>query len=100
VVGFSAQAAGKMCIVDSDVESAAAMRESGFKAVYLYFALPPLETVRERLTMEGLETKDVDKRIKAGKEETKLFDKNADAFDLVLANDDEVRECVFVCVCV
>jgi guanylate kinase len=83
------QASGQMCIIDSDVESAAAMRDAGFKAVYLYFSLPPLHVLKERLAADGLEEKDVAKRVKAGKEETKLFEKHSHVFDLVLANEEE-----------
>lgn len=80
--------AGKVCVLDIDVQGARSVRRAGAKAIFVFVAPPSLEELERRLVGRGTETQEqVDRRLAAAKGEiTALNEKGL--FDYLLVNDD------------
>jgi guanylate kinase len=82
--------AGRVCVLDIDVQGAAQLKRSplGDKALFLFIAPPSLEELERRLRGRGTETEDrIARRLAGAKAE---LDKSAEPgfFDQVIVNDD------------
>jgi len=84
----SVQDAGKICILDIDVQGVRNVKKSTLKPRYLFVAPPSLESLEARLRGRGTEKEeDIKKRLKNSAEELEYGVQDGN-FDIVLTNDD------------
>jgi len=80
--------AGKICLLDIDVQGAELVKKSGMDAAYVFIAPPSLQELERRLRGRGTETEDaVLKRLENAKKEMKSKD-IAGFYDAIIINDD------------
>lgn len=77
----------KICILDIDMQGVKSVKEAGLNARFLFLSPPSIETLRQRLTGRGTETKEsLEKRISAAAAEMEYA--QTGAHDKVIVNDD------------
>ncbi|MEW6073349.1 MAG: guanylate kinase [Planctomycetota bacterium] len=78
-------AAGRILLVEIDVQGGAQLKALGLPGVYVFLAPPDLETLRRRLTGRGTDRPaDIERRLQKAHEEMRARDR----YDHVLVNDD------------
>lgn len=79
--------AGKLCILDIDVQGASQVKKSQLKATFVFISPPSFEELEKRLRGRGTETDaQVEKRLKNARAELERS-KDSDLFDFNLVND-------------
>jgi guanylate kinase len=80
--------AGKICLIEVEIEGIKAIFNSDLQCNYLYMLPPSMEVLKKRLTGRGTETADVvEKRLKIAEGEIN-FAKNCKMFSRLMVNDD------------
>jgi guanylate kinase len=81
-------AAGKVFLLEVDVQGGAQLKALGVPGLYLFVAPPDMETLKERLVGRGTDTPEaVERRLRKAQEEMLSKDK----YDRVVVNDDLER---------
>lgn len=84
----SVQSAGKICVLDIDVQGVQKVKKSSLQAIYIFIAPPDMEALESRLRGRGTEKEeDVKKRLANAKKELEYGSKKGN-FDVVFINDD------------
>ena len=82
------QTAGKVCLLDIDVQGAELVKKTTLNARFVFVAPPSFEELEKRLRGRGTETEDkIQMRLKNAKGEMEYMDKPG-FFDCVIVNDD------------
>ncbi|MHC4375669.1 MAG: guanylate kinase [Planctomycetota bacterium] len=84
----AALAAGRVFLLEIDVQGAAQLREAGVEARYLFIDVPSLEELRRRLEQRGTDSEEVIARRLAGAERERSA---RDRYDHVIVNDELER---------
>lgn len=80
--------AGRVFLLEIDVQGAAQLRDAGVEARYLFIDVPSLEELRRRLEKRGTDSKEVIERRLAGAERERAA---RDRYDHVIVNDELER---------
>jgi len=82
------QSAGKICILDIDVQGVQSVKKSTLKPVYLFISPPSMEELERRLRGRGTEKEEsIQRRLNNASEEMK-YGNQAGNFDCVFVNSD------------
>lgn len=80
--------AGKVCILDIDVQGARSVKKSRLEATFVFVAPPSLEILEQRLRGRGTETEEaITKRLSNARKELEAKDEPG-FFDYVIVNED------------
>ena len=81
----AAVAAGKVYLIEIDVQGALQLRELGIEGTYVFIAPPSMESLRERLEGRGTDSPEViERRLKKSADEMN----ESHRYDRVIVNDD------------
>ncbi|CAN4118457.1 unnamed protein product [Withania somnifera] len=80
--------AGKICILDIDVQGARSVRASALEAIFIFISPPSYEELEKRLRARATETEEqIQKRLRNARAELEQG-KSSGLFDHILVNDD------------
>ena len=78
---------GKICILDIDVQGVKAVKETDLNPYYIFIKPPSIDTLEERLTSRGTETKaSLFRRLGAARAEMEYGQEDGN-FDIIIVND-------------
>ncbi len=84
----SVQKAGKVCVLDIDVQGVQNVKKSSLQPIYLFIAPPSMEELEKRLRGRGTESEDqVKTRLENARKELE-YGQHAGNFDRVFVNAD------------
>jgi guanylate kinase len=83
------QAAGKVCVMEMDVQGAAAIKATDFNARFLFIAPESMEVLENRLRSRGTETEqNIELRLQNAIGEMQFLEEHEGFFDHILVNAD------------
>lgn len=80
--------AGKICVLDIELQGVRNIKSSHLKAKYILIKAPSIKALEERLRARGSETEDtLQKRLKHAQEDLDAVEQNPTLFDHIIVND-------------
>mmetsp|Transcript_15130 Transcript_15130/g.20608 ORF Transcript_15130/g.20608 Transcript_15130/m.20608 type:complete len:414 (-) Transcript_15130:177-1418(-) len=82
------QSAGKICILDIDVQGVQSVKKSALKPLYLFISPPSMEQLESRLRGRGTETEEAMKKRLGNAAKEMEYGQGEGNFDRIFVNDD------------